>query len=182
MDALKFASGKSWSDYIASIERNRDRFEAVYRNFFLSEEDIAPFRAATPLNIVAVAEDWCPDVFNTLGIMAKLADAVPGIIMRIFERDARPEVMDLYLTDGKKRIPAFAFYDHNWDKLFHWAGRNKAADEWVNAFRKGRPYDQIPEDEMEAFRREFDRRYEESFARGNLMEITDALKTAKSRR
>lgn len=178
MDANLFASGKTWTDYLNSISKNRDRFEAVYRSFFVSEEELAAFRRASPLNIVAVAEDWCPDVYNTLGIVAKIADTVPGVNMRIFERDARPEIMANYLTEGtKKRIPVYAFYDPRFRELFWWAGRNKQADEWVNAFRNGRPYEEIPKDEMERFREEFSKRYEESFARGNLMELIDRLKS-----
>jgi hypothetical protein len=182
VDALKFATGKSWTEYLNSITRNRDRFEAAYKSFFLAEEDIAPFRAATPLNIVAIGEDWCPDVFQTLGFIAKLADAVPGLILRIFERDTHPELMDRYLSEGRKRIPVYAFFDHNFEEVFWWSGRNKAADEWVSSVRKGRAYEEIPADEMEEFRKEFDRRYEESYARENLREITEGLREAIARK
>jgi hypothetical protein len=175
MDAATFASGKTWTEYMDSVEKNRDRFEELFVRFAPTEADLAAFGAVPSLRIVAVGEDWCPDVFNTLGIVAKIAAATPGAQLRIFERDSRPEIMDLFLSSGKKRIPVVAFHDADFRLLGWWAGRNREADAWVSGFRKGRPYDQIPAEEMDLFRGEFDRRYRESWGRGNLEEIKAAL-------
>lgn len=176
MDTQTFQSGKTWTEYMESIDKNRDKFEKVYDNFQLHEEDMLPFRAAAPLRILAIGEDWCPDVYNTLGAVAKLADCVSGCEMRIFERDTRTDIMDKFLTDGtKKSIPVIAFYDARWHLLGWWAGRNKNANEWVNEFRQGRPYEEIPDEELKPFREEFNRRYESEYTRGNLDEMKEVL-------
>jgi hypothetical protein len=176
MDTQTFQSGKTWTEYMESIQKNRDKFERVYDAFELHEPDMLPFRAAAPLHILAIGEDWCPDVYNTLGAMAKIADCVSGCELRIFERDTRTDIMDQFLTEGtKKSIPVFAFYDSRWQLLGWWAGRNKKANEWVTSFRKGRPYDQIPPEELKPFQQEFARRYETEYTRGNIEEIKAVL-------
>jgi thiol-disulfide isomerase/thioredoxin len=151
------------------------RFEGLYRGFELDDSDLVPFLALSPLRVVAVGEDWCPDVYNTLPIIAKVADRLPGMEMRIFERDTREDVMNDYLSNGKKRIPVFAFFDAGFHSFGWWAGRNAEAEQWVVAFQRGRTYEEIPEDEMGLFREEFDRRYRESWARLNFEEITAML-------
>jgi hypothetical protein len=180
VNAQLFSSGKTWQEYMNSITRNRDAFEKKYAEFRPSEDDLAPFREHAPLNIVAIAEDWCPDVHNTLGLVARIAKDIRGIQMRIFERDTYIDLMDLYVVDGtKRRIPVFAFFSHDFRQLGWWSGRNKQADEWVSAFRKGRPYDEIPEDEMVVFREEFQRRYDKEYALGNLEEIKSVLRSLR---
>src|SRR5262249_41545872 len=150
-------------------------FEEWYNDFAPTTDELEAFRSSSMTKILAIAEDWCPDVYNTLGIIARIAEITPGVEIRIFERGSHPEIMDQYFSNGKKRIPAFAFFDSNFREICRWAGRNKAADEFVRDFRKDRPYDQIPPDERKAFGIELNRRYKESYARGNLDEITELL-------
>lgn len=178
MNPSLFATGKTWGEYMNSIAKNRDRFEDVYERFMLSEQDLNVLRAAGPLRIVAIAEDWCPDVYHTLGMIARAAEAAPQSEMRIFERDSRPEIMENYLTHGKKRIPVCAFFTPDFRELCRWAGRSREADVWVNDFRKNRPYDQIPAEEMAAFRAQFDENYEKTFRRQNLEEMLGLLRRA----
>lgn len=177
MDEALFRKGKTWDEYINSIETNRDHFVGVYQTFPLTDDDLVVFRNFKGLRVVAIGEDWCPDVYNSMGILARICQLVPGAEMRIFERDTYPELMDQYLSDGtKKRIPVYAFFTPDFRQLCWWAGRNREADAWVNAFRKGRPYDQIPKAERDSFQSEFNGLYRESFARGNLEEIKAALR------
>jgi hypothetical protein len=179
MNSTIFQTGKTWSNYMESIQKNREKFERVYNEFHLQDSDLVPFRAAAPLHILAIGEEWCPDVYNTFGVIAKVADSATSCEFRIFERDSHPELMDQFLTDGTKRsIPVFAFYDAKFDLLGWWGGRNKAANEWVNGFRKGRPYDQIPDDEMKRFREEFQSNYDARFREGNFEEIKEVLSSA----
>ena len=65
--------------------------------------DAVPSGAARKL--LVIAEDWCGDASNTVPVVAKLADAVPGLELRVILRDANPEVMDRYLTNGSRSIP-----------------------------------------------------------------------------
>ncbi|MBX7246333.1 MAG: thioredoxin family protein [Candidatus Sumerlaeaceae bacterium] len=177
MDANTFGSGKTWAEYMQSITRHQEQFDRVYKSFLVTDEDVATFRSLAPLNIVAVGEDWCPDVFNSLGVIAQLADLVPGVELRIFERDTRTDIMDMFLTDGtKKRIPVFAFYNAHFRLLFWWAGRCKEGDEWVAAFRNGRTFDEIPEIDKARFRVEFDHRYDTIYRRAGLEEIKALLR------
>lgn len=80
-----------------------------------------------PLRVLAIAEDWCPDVHRGLPIMASIAQA-SGMELRIFPRDKNPDIMNLYLNQGKfMSIPVFAFFDKNLNPLCHWIERPAAA-------------------------------------------------------
>jgi thioredoxin family protein len=113
----RFAQGMTYDEFQASMTRNQDRFLANEERVRLSKADVDAFKRQ-PLNVIAIASDWCGDVIANLpvlGIIAKEADTVD---LRIFERDANPDLMDQYLNEGKYRsIPVFAFFDRSWREL-----------------------------------------------------------------
>lgn len=76
----RFASGMTWDEYLNSIKRNRDKFEYNYRETQLSDEDVRTLKELVslpdgPAKVLALGEDWCPDVFRGLPVMAKMAQA-----------------------------------------------------------------------------------------------------------
>jgi Thioredoxin len=96
-------------------------------------------RAAIPQGVqrklLVIAEDWCGDASNTVPIIAKLTDSVPGFELRVIERDAYPEVMDQYLTNGSRSIPIVIALDENFQELGHWGPRPSELQAWVMANR-----------------------------------------------
>ncbi|MBI1886120.1 MAG: thioredoxin family protein, partial [Chloroflexi bacterium] len=73
--AERFASGKPYPQWLESIQRNREKFDYNYRETELSEEDARAFRELAqipdgPAKVLALGEDWCPDVFRGLPVMA----------------------------------------------------------------------------------------------------------------
>jgi thiol-disulfide isomerase/thioredoxin len=111
----RFASGLTWEEWLQAIRRNRDKFEYNYQETVLTPEDVAALRELVaapdgPAKVLALAEDWCPDVFRGLPVMAKMAQAA-GMELRIFFRDQNLDIMDEFLKDGQFRsIPTFVFY------------------------------------------------------------------------
>ena len=85
--------------------------------------------------LLAIAEDWCGDASNTVPIIAKFAELVPGWGLRVIQRDAHPEVMDRYLTNGSRSIPIVIALDENFQELGHWGPRPSELQEWVMANR-----------------------------------------------
>ena len=67
--------------------------------------------------------------------MAKLADQVPGLELRILRRDEYPEVMDRYLTNGSRSIPIVIALDEEFRELGHWGPRPRELQAWVMANR-----------------------------------------------
>ncbi len=89
--------------------------------------------------LLVIAEDWCGDASNTVPVVAKLADAVPGLELRVILRDANPEVMDRYLTNGSRSIPVVIALDENYQELGHWGPRPTELQAWVMANRATMP-------------------------------------------
>jgi hypothetical protein len=91
--------------------------------------------AGAPRKLLVIAEDWCGDASNTVPIVAKLADSVPGLELRVILRDANAEVMDQYLTNGSRSIPIVIALDESFAEIGHWGPRPTELQSWVMANR-----------------------------------------------
>jgi hypothetical protein len=70
------------------------------------------------IKILVITEDWCPDSLRTIPPVARLIDGLPNAELRIFLRDANPDVMDQYLKRGQFRaIPVFAVFDEEMHEI-----------------------------------------------------------------
>lgn len=129
----RFASGFSYKDYMAQIKVNKDRFDEYYGTGQLSDEDKDFFRkvAQAPhgaTKILVLAEDWCPDVYRGVPVMARIAEA-SGMEMRIFPRDQNLDIMDEFLNRGEFRsIPTVVFYTKDQQYICHWSERPELAN------------------------------------------------------
>ncbi len=70
-----------------------------------------------------ITEGWCGDSAQTAPEFHKMSLLNNNIELRVVERDSFPEVMDLYLTNGKKSIPILVVFDEEWNQLFKWGAR-----------------------------------------------------------
>ena len=89
--------------------KNQDLFKVKYEEVEISPEDRAFFQGIKkPIYVLAIGEDWCPDVYNNLPVMARIAALNPNIQLRIFPRDQHHDLMHRYLFRGQSQsIPAF---------------------------------------------------------------------------
>jgi hypothetical protein len=135
--AQRFAAGLTYREYMESIQRNRAKFEYNYAETRLTDEDAGAFRELAsrpegPARVLAIAEDWCPDVFRGLAVMARIAEAA-GMELRIFPRDQNLDIMNEFLNQGKHQsIPVFVFYTRDQRYLAHWIERPALANEQMN--------------------------------------------------
>lgn len=129
----RFASGMTWEQYLNHIKRNREKFENNYRETVLTSEDVEAFRRLValphgPAKVLALGEDWCPDVFRGLPVMARIAEAA-GMDLRIFPRDENLDIMNEFLKDGQyQSIPTFVFYTRDLRYIAHWIERPARAN------------------------------------------------------
>ena len=158
--AERFASGMAWEQWLTFIQRNQDKFEFNYRETALSQEDAQAFRELAarpdgPAKVLALAEDWCPDVFRGLPVMARIAEAA-GLELRIFPRDQNLDIMDEFLNQGKyQSIPTFVFYTRDHRYLCHWIERPQLANQEMHLLRRiteGRSREEA-QPEYEAFQK-----------------------------
>lgn len=137
----RFDSGMTWKEYLEHIKRNRAKFEYNYDETGLSEDDAAAFKRLAeqpngPARVLALGEDWCPDVFRGLPVMVRIAEAA-GMEMRIFPRDDNLDIMKEFLNEGvHQSIPVFVFYTRDHEYICHWIERPAKANAEMDAYRK----------------------------------------------
>ena len=135
--AERFAAGLTYREYVERIQRNRAKFEYNYNEARLTDDDVRVFRELVarpdgPARVLALAEDWCPDVFRGLPVMARIAEAA-GMELRIFPRDQNLDIMNEFLNEGKHQsIPTFVFYTRDQRYLAHWIERPVLANEQMH--------------------------------------------------
>jgi len=152
----RFAQGVTYTEYIAQIETNKEQFERNYREFQLSEEDQEFFSRVNQvkgrLKVIALAEEWCPDVYRGLPVMATIAEA-GGMEMRVFPRDQNHDIMNEYLNQGVfMSIPVFAFFDEDFNALCHWIERPHAASAFISQVREELGRARLSEEQQRAER------------------------------
>ncbi|MBI2170815.1 MAG: thioredoxin family protein [Chloroflexi bacterium] len=124
----RFASGLSYKEYIAQITVNADRFEQYYATGKPAPEDAEYFKKAMkhpngPAKMLALAEDWCPDVYRGLPVVARLAEAT-GLELRVFPRDKHLDIMAEFLNQGQfQSVPTVVFYTKDDRYIGHWIER-----------------------------------------------------------
>ena len=73
--------------------------------------------------MLVISEDWCGDASNTLPVLARLAEALPTLELRVARRDENPELMDEFLTDGARSIPIAVLLRDDFTVAGHWGPR-----------------------------------------------------------
>jgi len=139
MNALRFEQGLTYAAFLAQALINHDKFDEYYRSSPLSEDDLAFFRRAASVhhgavNIVALGEAWCGDVYRELPTVARIAEA-SGMNLRIFLRDENPDIMDQFLSNnGKSRaIPVFVFYTREMEYITRFVERPSSAQAQIDS-------------------------------------------------
>ncbi|HEX3072587.1 MAG TPA: thioredoxin family protein [Ignavibacteriales bacterium] len=138
-------------------EEARHQFEIIKLNFqrirrinktYTPSEDIIELvnNIKAPQLWMAISEDWCGDSAQNLPYIAKMAELNSNIDMRIISRDANPEIIDQYLTNGTRSIPIVVAFDEQGNELFKWGPRPAEGQALVNkAKSEGVPKDKFLE-------------------------------------
>jgi hypothetical protein len=132
--------GLTFEAFVASCKAEHcGLWQGVYNLARVPEwaREAVPRGAARKL--LVIAEDWCGDASNTVPILAKFALSVPGLELRVLLRDANPEVMDQYLTNGARSIPIVIALDESFQEVGHWGPRPTELQSWVMANRSTMP-------------------------------------------
>jgi hypothetical protein len=133
-------SGLTFDEFVASCKAQHcGLWQGVYKLARVPEWARNAMPAGAQRKLLVIAEDWCGDASNTVPVVAKLADSVPGLELKIILRDANPEVMDRYLTNGARSIPVVIALDENFQELGHWGPRPSELQSWVMANRATMP-------------------------------------------
>jgi thiol-disulfide isomerase/thioredoxin len=137
----RFSSGLTYEQFVAQIKVNQDRFQMNYEGTTISEEEASALKALVakengPAKMLVLGEDWCPDVYRGLPVLAKIAEA-SGMELRVFPRDENLDIMNEFLKDGEyQSIPTAVFYTRDHRYILHWIERPEKANEEMPEMRK----------------------------------------------
>ena len=129
MTPERFAQGLTFAQYLAQMRTNKERFEKRMADALLTPADREAIRGRN-LRILVITEDWCGDALVGFPALARLVDDAPNVEMRVFLRDANPDVMDQYLKRGLYRtIPVIVFFDEQMNELARYMERQDVVTE-----------------------------------------------------
>lgn len=169
--------GLSYAAYRRTVRRNGKIFDEVNRAPDYTEEDLEFLRKLPPLKVLAIGEDWCPDVYHTLPTWVRAAEKVPGWELRIYARDSNLEVMSHFLWMGQnQRIPVYAFYDEDNHLQTWWSGRSAVAQRAFDEALAGRAFGSLDPEERKRVSEEIEEGYRRAFRRANFEEILRLLR------
>ncbi len=136
------ARALSFDQYLAKADMNvptmKENFEDTVltpgdQAFFASLSQKLPAGAVTAL---VLSESWCGDCVENLPALAKLASLHPFLRLWIFPRDTNLDIMDRYLTDGKRTIPVFVFFDQEGKEIGRFIERPQGAHAFLAEARR----------------------------------------------
>ncbi len=122
-----------WPAYLQPEMEQYTLWKGVYDHAVVPGWALEQFMRGPARRLLVLAADWCGDAANTVPVLARLADLVPGMELRILERDQYPAVMNRYLTCGSRSIPVAIALDEEFRELGHWGPRPAVLQEWVMA-------------------------------------------------
>jgi hypothetical protein len=115
----RFAQGLTMPEYLDQMAMNRDRMVRAIDATVIRPQDtqVLTSHGATR-KILVITEDWCGTSLAYVPFIARLCDGRPGVELRVFPRDANPDVMDQFLKKGRYRsIPVIVFFDDEMREL-----------------------------------------------------------------
>lgn len=125
-------AGLNLEAYVDAMAHKQEPMRRRLQSVALSAEQQSFFAAIdTPLFMLVMTEDWCPDSLMNLPILAAIAKAAPQMQLRIFPRSLHPELESEFSARGIQNIPLFAFYDGAFNEIGVWVERSQAAHRWL---------------------------------------------------
>jgi thioredoxin family protein len=125
----RFAQGLTFAQYLAQMRTNKERFEQRMADAVITPADREAIRGRK-LKVLVITEDWCGDALVGFPAVARLVEDAPDVEMRVFLRDANPDVMDQYLKRGLYRtIPVIVFFDEQMNELARYMERQDVVTE-----------------------------------------------------
>jgi len=135
------ARALDFSTYVAKADMNGPTMRENFEDTRISEKDREYFdRLAERLpkgavSVLALSESWCGDCVENVPVFAKVAHEYPFLDLLILPRDTNLDIMDRYLTDGKRTIPVFVFFDESGEEFGRFVERPPGAHKFLEEAR-----------------------------------------------
>ena len=153
----RFAQGLSYEGFLAQAKVNKNLFDQYYQTAKeqMTQADVDFFKKAVhapggAAKVMVIGEDWCPDVYRGMPVIARIAEA-SGMEIKVFPRDMNLDIMNEFLNQGQfQSIPTLVFYTKDHKYLGHWIERpaqvgidQAALRTKITAEMQGKPEEEI---------------------------------------
>ena len=111
-----FESGQTWQQFLAGVSAQRDLWLKTESAVTVSPDFVErATNASRGLQLLVVAEDWCPDSAYSVPYIARLAQSA-GIPLRVLDRKAGASLMRAHPTsDGRPVTPTVVMWRNGRD-------------------------------------------------------------------
>lgn len=122
-----------WADYLErEVEEHPALWNGVWQRAKVPEWAIEEgARLGGEWRVLVISEDWCGDASNTVPVLARLAEALPGFELRVVKRDENVELMDAHLTAGSRSIPLALLLRDDFTVAGQWGPRPSELQRFV---------------------------------------------------
>ncbi len=128
----RYECGETFADFMARPKPDAQLWMGILKRVTIPPEMSARVEAlGGRWRLLALSEDWCGDSINILPIVARLADSVTNMELRILGRDANPDIMDAHLTGTSRSIPIVILLNNKFHECGWWGPRPFALQRWV---------------------------------------------------
>ena len=126
-----FKDGLSVDAYTRLLNEDQKKLHENHeRRADIDSASIDAIRNSGPHHVLVITEPWCGDSLAIFPVIAKLFTEA-GCEVRVVQRDAHPELIDQFLTNGGRAIPIAVVLDEAFNERFHWGPRPAPAQSIV---------------------------------------------------
>jgi len=130
----RYAAARTLDDFIEGARQNRELWLSMRKRARVPEDLAEHFRALTGRwHLLVLLEDWCGDAVNTIPVLARLAETVTTLDLRVLERDANPDLMEAHLSGSARAIPVVILLDEEYREVGWWGSRPRELQAWVDS-------------------------------------------------
>jgi hypothetical protein len=126
----RLAGAMSPAEYTAQMKLNREPFQAMLERVEIPG-DVERFFAGLPepLDVAVFTEDFCGDALLALPVLFRLAERTQKLRVRVFLRDADPDLAGEYLPPERRgTVPVFVFFGRDGRVIGRFVERADALD------------------------------------------------------
>jgi hypothetical protein len=128
----RYCDGETFAEFMARETINHALWVGIAHHVSIPLEMSARVEAlGGHWHLLVLSEDWCGDAVNIVPIVAKLADSVSNMDLRILARDENLDIMDTHLTGKSRSIPIVILLNKKYEECGWWGPRPKALQNWV---------------------------------------------------
>ncbi len=120
----RFQKARTFQEFLEENQKAKHPWADFHARARVPEETLERWKELKgQWRLLALVEGWCGDAANTIPVLARLAEVLPEVELRVLYRDENPDLMDLHLTAGSRAIPVVMVLDDEFREVGWWGPR-----------------------------------------------------------